>query len=55
MQEQKVTLKASKETKNCIKYDEVEVPGQPPIVRNIYLPKWLSPPKTIVLTIKASD
>ena len=30
-----------KETKNTFKFDEKPESGQPPIMGNLYLPKWL--------------
>ena len=53
-----VEMTQSKETPNTHKYDEVETPGSPKMLRNVYLPKWYmngSTPKRIRVTVEAID
>jgi len=38
--EKSITFRKGKETKNTYKFDEVKTEGQPPLMQNIYLPKW---------------
>jgi len=58
MEPLKVTLKRVKETKNTIRYEELEG-GEPPIVGTLYLQKWathrLEDPETITATIEAAQ
>ena len=42
MEKHTVTLKRGKETKNTFRYDEVEVAGKPPVLGNVYIPKWVA-------------
>jgi len=56
MTKKEVMLVLEKETKNTWRYREETEPGQPEILRNIYLPKWLvgkkNPPKKVKVTIE---
>lgn len=55
MKKQTVTLRKEKETPNTIRYTEVEVPGQPPLIRTVYLPKWMAPPNEIRVTVEDAN
>ena len=55
MVEKEVVMVLEKETKNTWRYVEKIQPGQPMILRNIYIPKWLvgsNPPKEIKVRIE---
>lgn len=36
------TLTLEKETPNKVKYAEVAVPNQPPLLDSVYIPKWIA-------------
>lgn len=36
-----VVLTRGKDTKNKTVFEEAPAPGQPPVIDNLYLPKWL--------------
>lgn len=36
------TFTAAKETPGTIKYNEDELPGQPPVLRNVYVAKYIA-------------
>lgn len=41
MTEKTLKFKVEKATKNTIKFQEVEVPGQPPVIGTLYVQKWV--------------
>ena len=52
-----VELVPEKETSNTIRYKEVPKKGQPTVIRNLYVPKWLvgsleEAPEKIKVTIE---
>jgi len=52
-----VVLGFERETKNTYRYQEVESPGEPPILRTLYLQKWFTgnpAPEKIKVTIEAA-
>jgi len=38
----KVKFKREKETKNTVRFQEVEEKGKPPVIGTIYLQKWFA-------------
>lgn len=37
-----VILNREKETPNSVRFSEEEKPGKPPVLKTVYLPKWLA-------------
>jgi hypothetical protein len=49
-----VEFKKAKETKNTVKYDEVQVAGKPPVIGTLYVQKWFADDKT-TLTVEIKE
>ena len=53
MKEQIVTMKREKITKNTVRFSEVPVEGQPPVLNTLYVQKWAAgDTESIVVTVK---
>ncbi len=53
-----VTFKFERETKNTVRFEEVAVPGTPPIMGTVYVQKWVLDqplPQTIKVTLEGVD
>ena len=58
MEPLQVTLRREKETKNTVRYEEMET-HDPPVIGTLYLKKWafhrLEDPETITVTIGSAS
>ena len=53
-----IKMVPDKVTKNTIRFAEVPEPGQPPIIRSLYIQSWALPipkPNEITVTIEDED
>lgn len=60
MAEIEVKLRKERETKNTVRFEEIESEsGEPPVIGTLYLQKWalkrIGNPDTVVVVVKAEE